>query len=236
MEKRQELYAGKAKSVYRTDDDDFVILCFRDDTSAFDGEKMEQLNRKGEVNNKFNAFIMEYLEKAGIPTHFERLLSANEALVKNLDMMPIECVVRNVASGSLCRRLGVKEGEELSPAIFEFFLKDDALHDPMINEYHIETFSWASKENVINMKEITFKVNNVLKELFSDAGMILVDYKLEFGLFKGKVVLGDEFSPDGCRLWDKKTRKKLDKDRFRQGLGGVIEAYEEVALRIGVTL
>jgi len=236
MEKRQELYAGKAKSVYRTDDDDFVILCFRDDTSAFDGEKMEQLNRKGEVNNKFNAFIMEYLEKAGIPTHFERLLSANEALVKNLDMMPIECVVRNVASGSLCRRLGVKEGEELSPAIFEFFLKDDALHDPMINEYHIETFSWASKENVIKMKEITFKVNTLLKELFSDAGMILVDYKLEFGLFKGKVVLGDEFSPDGCRLWDKKTRKKLDKDRFRQGLGGVIEAYEEVALRIGVTL
>ena len=236
MEKRQELYAGKAKSVYRTDDDDFVILCFRDDTSAFDGEKMEQLSRKGEVNNKFNAFIMEYLEKAGIPTHFERLLNANEALVKNMDMMPIECVIRNVASGSLCRRLGVKEGKELSPAVFEFFLKDDALHDPMINEYHIETFSWASKENVIKMKEITFKVNTVLKELFSDAGMILVDYKLEFGLFKGKVVLGDEFSPDGCRLWDKKTRKKLDKDRFRQGLGGVIEAYEEVALRIGVTI
>ena len=236
MEKRQELYAGKAKSVYRTDDDDFVILCFRDDTSAFDGEKMEQLSRKGAVNNKFNAFIMEYLEKAGVPTHFERLLSANEALVKNMDMMPIECVIRNVASGSLCRRLGVKEGQELSPAVFEFFLKDDALHDPMINEYHIETFNWASKENVNNMKELTFKVNTILKKLFSDAGMILVDYKLEFGLFKGKVVLGDEFSPDGCRLWDKKTRKKLDKDRFRQGLGGVIEAYEEVALRIGVTL
>ena len=236
MEKRQELYAGKAKSVYRTDDDDFVILCFRDDTSAFDGEKMEQLSRKGAVNNKFNAFIMEYLEKAGVPTHFERLLSANEALVKNLDMMPIECVIRNVASGSLCRRLGVKEGQELSPAVFEFFLKDDALHDPMINEYHIETFNWASKENVNNMKELTFKVNTILKKLFSDAGMILVDYKLEFGLFKGQVVLGDEFSPDGCRLWDKKTRKKLDKDRFRQGLGGVIEAYEEVALRIGVTI
>ena len=236
MEKRQELYAGKAKSVYKTDDDDFVIMCFRDDTSAFDGEKMEQLTRKGEVNNKFNAFIMEYLEKSGIPTHFERLLSANEVLVKKMEMMPIECVIRNVASGSLCRRLGVKEGQELSPAVFEFFLKDDALHDPMINEYHIETFSWASKENVIKMKQLTFKINTILKELFSDSGMILVDYKLEFGLFKGQVVLGDEFSPDGCRLWDKKTRKKLDKDRFRQGLGGVIEAYEEVALRIGVTL
>jgi|TARA_B110000196_G_scaffold316906_1_gene329096 phosphoribosylaminoimidazole-succinocarboxamide synthase len=236
MEKKQELYAGKAKSVYKTDDDDFVIMCFRDDTSAFDGEKMEQLTRKGEVNNKFNAFIMEYLEKSGIPTHFERLLSANEVLVKKMEMMPIECVIRNVASGSLCRRLGVKEGQELSPAVFEFFLKDDALHDPMINEYHIETFSWASKESVIKMKQLTFKINTILKELFSDSGMILVDYKLEFGLFKGQVVLGDEFSPDGCRLWDKKTRKKLDKDRFRQGLGGVIEAYEEVALRIGVTL
>jgi phosphoribosylaminoimidazole-succinocarboxamide synthase len=236
MEKRQELYAGKAKSVYKTDDDDFVIMCFRDDTSAFDGKKMEQLTRKGEVNNKFNAFIMEYLEKSGIPTHFERLLSANEVLVKKMEMMPIECVIRNVASGSLCRRLGVKEGQELSPAVFEFFLKDDALHDPMINEYHIETFSWASKESVNKMKQLTFKVNTILKELFSDSGMILVDYKLEFGLFKGQVVLGDEFSPDGCRLWDKKTRKKLDKDRFRQGLGGVIEAYEEVALRIGDTV
>ena len=236
MEKRQELFAGKAKSVYKTDDEDFVILSFRDDTSAFDGEKVEQLSRKGEVNNKFNAFIMEYLQKAGIPTHFERLLNANESLVKSMDMMPVECVVRNVASGSLCRRLGVEDGLELSPPVFEFFLKDDALHDPMINEYHIETFGWAKASDVETMKSLTFKVNDALKKLFSDAGMILVDYKLEFGLFKGKVILGDEFSPDGCRLWDAETNKKLDKDRFRQGLGGVIEAYEEVALRIGVPL
>jgi phosphoribosylaminoimidazole-succinocarboxamide synthase len=236
MEKRQELYAGKAKSVYLTDDDDFVILSFRDDTSAFDGEKVEQLSRKGEVNNKFNAFIMEYLNEAGIPTHFEKLLNANEALVKNMEMMPVECVVRNVASGSLCRRLGVEDGMALTPPVFEFFLKNDALHDPMINEYHIETFGWAKAEDVAKMKELTFKVNDALQKLFSDAGMILVDYKLEFGLFKGEVVLGDEFSPDGCRLWDAETRKKLDKDRFRQGLGGVIEAYEEVAHRIGVKL
>ena len=236
MEKRQELFAGKAKSVYETDDEDFVILSFRDDTSAFDGEKIEQLSRKGEVNNKFNAFIMEYLQKTGIPTHFERLLNANESLVKSMDMMPVECVVRNVASGSLCRRLGVEDGLELSPPVFEFFLKDDALHDPMINEYHIETFGWAKASDVETMKSLTFKVNDALKKLFSDAGMILVDYKLEFGLFKGKVILGDEFSPDGCRLWDAETNKKLDKDRFRQGLGGVIEAYEEVALRIGVPL
>jgi phosphoribosylaminoimidazole-succinocarboxamide synthase len=236
MEKRQELYAGKAKSVYKTDDDDFVILSFRDDTSAFDGEKVEQLSRKGEVNNKFNAFIMEYLANAGIPTHFEKLLSATESVVKNMQMIPVECVVRNVASGSLCRRLGVEDGMELNPPVFEFFLKNDALHDPMINEYHIETFGWAKADDVIKMKELTFKVNVELSKLFADAGMILVDYKLEFGLFKGDVVLGDEFSPDGCRLWDAETRKKLDKDRFRQGLGGVIEAYEEVAKRIGVTL
>jgi len=236
MEKRQELYAGKAKSVYLTDDEDFVILSFRDDTSAFDGEKVEQLSRKGEVNNKFNAFIMEQLQQAGIPTHFEKLLNANEALVKNMEMMPVECVVRNVAAGSLCRRLGVEDGMELNPPLFEFFLKNDALHDPMINEYHIETFGWASAEAVAKMKELTFKINDILSKLFADAGMILVDYKLEFGLFKGEVVLGDEFSPDGCRLWDAETRKKLDKDRFRQGLGGVIEAYEEVAKRIGVPL
>jgi phosphoribosylaminoimidazole-succinocarboxamide synthase len=236
MEKRQELFAGKAKSVYATDNDDYVILSFRDDTSAFDGEKIEQLNRKGEVNNKFNAFIMEYLAKVGIPTHFEKLLNENESLVKNMQMMPVECVVRNVASGSLCRRLGVEDGLELNPPVFEFFLKNDELHDPMINEYHIETFGWASTDSINKMKELTFKVNAKLSKLFDDAGMILVDYKLEFGLFKGDVVLGDEFSPDGCRLWDKETRKKLDKDRFRQGLGGVIEAYEEVARRIGVKL
>lgn len=236
MEKREQLYAGKAKSVYKTDDEDYVILSFRDDTSAFDGEKVEQLSRKGEVNNKFNAFIMEHLEKAGIPTHFERLLTANESVVKSMEMMPVECVVRNVASGSLCRRLGVEDGLELNPPVFEFFLKDDELHDPMINDYHIETFGWAKSEHVAEMKALTFKVNDSLQKLFGDAGMILVDYKLEFGLFKGEVVLGDEFSPDGCRLWDAETRKKLDKDRFRQGLGGVIEAYEEVALRIGVPL
>ena len=236
MEKRQELFAGKAKSVYATDDDDYVILSFRDDTSAFDGEKIEQLSRKGEVNNKFNAFIMDYLANAGIPTHFEQLLNTNESLVKNMKMMPVECVVRNVATGSLCRRLGVEDGLELSPPIFEFFLKNDELHDPMINDYHIETFGWATAGSVSKMKELTFKVNVELSKLFSDAGMILVDYKLEFGLFKGDVVLGDEFSPDGCRLWDADTHEKMDKDRFRQGLGGVIEAYEEVARRIGAPL
>lgn len=236
MEKKQELYSGKAKSVFATDDANYVVLSFRDDTSAFDGEKVEQLSRKGEVNNKFNAFIMQYLADNGIPTHFEKLLNNTESLVKSMKMIPVECVVRNVASGSLVRRLGVEDGMELNPPVFEFFLKNDALHDPMINEYHIATFGWAKSEDVNKMKALTFEVNKLLKKLFADAGMILVDYKLEFGLFNGEVYLGDEFSPDGCRLWDAETRKKLDKDRFRQGLGGVIEAYEEVAKRIGVPL
>jgi phosphoribosylaminoimidazole-succinocarboxamide synthase len=236
MQKREELYAGKAKSVYLTDDPDYLILEFRDDTSAFDGEKVEQLARKGMVNNHFNVFIMNKLAEAGIPVHVEKLLSDNQSLVKRLDMLPVECVVRNIAAGSLCRRLGVEEGMDLDPPTYELFLKNDALHDPMINESHAETFGWASAEQLARMKELTFQVNSVLKKLFTDAGMLLVDYKLEFGLFHGEVVLGDEFSPDGCRLWDAATREKLDKDRFRQGLGGVVEAYEEVAARLGIKL
>ena len=236
MEKRAELYAGKAKSVYTTDDPDKLILHFRDDTSAFDGERIEQLARKGMVNNRFNAFIMGKLQAAGIPTHFDQLLSDNEVLVKKMDMIPVECVVRNLSAGSLCRRLGVKEGQDLNPPTFEFFLKNDALHDPMVNESHIDTFGWATPAEVARMKTLTFEVNTVLKKLFIEGGMLLVDYKLEFGRFHGEVILGDEFSPDGCRLWDVTTREKLDKDRFRQGLGGVVEAYEEVARRLGLEL
>lgn len=234
MEKREQLYAGKAKSVFATDDPDRLVIVFRNDTSAFDGQKVEQLARKGMVNNKFNAFIMEKLQAAGIPTHFEKLLDEQEALVKRLDMIPLECVVRNVAAGSLCRRLGVKEGTELNPPTFELFLKNDALHDPMVNEYHARAFGWATDDQLDTMKTLTFRVNDVLKQLFAVAGMILVDYKLEFGLFRGEVVLGDEFSPDGCRIWDAQTREKLDKDRFRQDLGNVIESYELVGRRLGI--
>ena len=236
MQKRDELYAGKAKSVYLTDDPDRLILFFRNDTSAFDGEKIEQLDRKGEVNNRFNAFIMEKLAAAGIPTHYESLLSAQESVVKKLKMLPIECVVRNIAAGSICKRLGVKEGIDLNPPTFEFFLKNDELHDPMINDSHIRSFGWATQEQVDAMQSLTLQINGVLKQLFLDAGLLLVDFKLEFGDFHGQLMLGDEFSPDGCRLWDAQTRKKLDKDRFRQGLGGVVEAYEEVAQRLGVDL
>ncbi len=237
MEKRDELYRGKAKTVYFTDDSDKLILHFRNDTSAFDGEKIEQLERKGEVNNKFNHFIMTKLEEAGIATQVEALVSDTESLVKKLDMIPVECVVRNLSAGSLVRRLGVEEGKELNPPIFEFFLKNDALHDPMVNDYHILSFGWATEAQIAEMKALTFKVNSVLKALFDDAGMLLVDYKLEFGVDKdGNIVLGDEFTPDGCRLWDKETRKKMDKDRFRQGLGSVVETYIEVAERLGLSL
>ena len=235
MEKREELYAGKAKSVYATDDPDRLVLVFRNDTSAFDGKKVEKLDRKGAVNNQFNAFIMGKLAEAGIPTHFEKLLSPTEALVKRMQMIPLECVVRNFAAGSLVRRLGVTEGQALDPPTFELFLKNDALGDPMVNEYHARSFGWATEEQLAQMKALTFRVNDVLKKLFEDGSMLLVDYKLEFGVFHGEVILGDEFSPDGCRLWDKDTREKLDKDRFRQGLGNVVEAYEEVGRRLGIT-
>jgi len=234
--KCDELYSGKAKSVFETDQTDFLILHFRDDTSAFDGEKRQALARKGEVNNKFNAHIMEYLATRGVPTHFETLLNDRESLVKRLSMFPVECVVRNISAGSICKRLGVPEGKDLSPPTFEFFLKNDALHDPMINESHIETFGWANAAQVAAMKKLTLQANAALTELFAKAGILLVDYKLEFGDFHGEVVLGDEFTPDGCRLWDAETRKKLDKDRFRQGLGDVVEAYEEVARRLNVNL
>lgn len=236
MQKHAELYRGKAKTVYTTDNPDLLILEFRNDTSALDGERIEQFDRKGMVNNKFNHFIMGKLEAAGIPTQMERLLSDTEILVKKLDMVPVECVIRNRAAGSLVKRLGVEEGMVLNPPIFDLFLKNDAKHDPMINESYCETFGWVSRENLAEMKRLSYIANDVLFRLFDDAGLILVDFKLEFGLYKGQVVLGDEFSPDGSRLWDKETLDKMDKDRFRQSLGGLIEAYEEVARRLGVKL
>src|SRR5690606_4728745 len=201
-----------------------------------DGKKIEQLERKGMVNNRFNAFIMQKLQEAGVPTQFDRLLSDTECLVKKLDMIPVECVIRNYAAGSLVKRLGIEEGSELTPPTFELFLKDDAMGDPFINESHVVTFGWATAEQLQRMRELTFNVNDILKQLFDAAGLLLVDCKLQFGLFKGEVVLDDEVSRDGCHLCDKEPRKKKNKDRFRQGLGGDIEAYEEVARRLGVPL
>ncbi|ACY83943.1 phosphoribosylaminoimidazolesuccinocarboxamide synthase [Edwardsiella piscicida] len=236
MQKLAELYRGKAKTVYATEDPDLLILSFRNDTSALDGQRIEQFDRKGMVNNKFNHFIMSKLEAAGIPTQMERLLSDTDALVKKLEMVPVECVIRNRAAGSLVKRLGIEEGMPLNPPLFDLFLKNDAMHDPMVNESYCRTFGWVSDEHLAQMKALSYRANEVLSQLFDDAGLILVDFKLEFGLYKGQVVLGDEFSPDGSRLWDKATLAKMDKDRFRQNLGGLIEAYEEVAHRLGVPL
>ena len=236
MKRTGSLYSGKAKSLFLTENPKLLVMEFRDDTSAFDGERIEKLDRKGMVNNRFNAFVLEKLENAGVATHFEKLLSDTESLVKCLEMIPVECVIRNIATGSLCKRYGIDDGLELDPPTFEFFLKDDARHDPLINDYHIQSFGWASPAEAEVMKKVTFRVNDVLGELFRSEGMILVDFKVEFGRFEGELLLGDEFTPDGCRLWDMETRKKLDKDRFRRGLGGVVEAYEEVAARLGVDL
>lgn len=231
-----ELYRGKAKTVYATADADLLLMHYRDDTSAFDGEKKAALARKGMVNNHINAFIMGKLAAAGVPTHLVRVVGADESLVRRLDMVPVECVVRNVAAGSLVRRLGVTEGLALDPPLYELFLKNDALHDPMISEDHALAFGWASAQDLARMRELSLKVNAVLKPLFAAAGITLVDYKLEFGRCGGELLLGDEFTPDGCRLWDAASGERLDKDRFRRDLGGVVEAYEEVARRLGVDL
>ena len=233
-EKQNLISEGKAKSLFETSIANELLMVYRDDTSAFDGKKKEALSGKGSINNKFNGFIMEYLESEGIATHFVELINETDSLVKRLDMAPVECVVRNVAAGSICKRLGLEEGIDLNPPTFEFFYKDDDLGDPMINEYHIKSFGWATEDQVEQMQVKTFEVNNALKKLFSDAGMILVDYKLEFGDFKGQLLLGDEFTPDGCRVWDAETREKLDKDRFRQDLGDVVESYQIMAKRLGV--
>jgi len=236
MKRIHELYSGKAKTLYETDTDNVLIVHFRDDTSAFDGLKVKQLARKGMVNNYFNAYIMNYLQEQGIPNHFIELLSDTESVVRKLNMIPVECVIRNIAAGSICKRLGIQEGTELKKPIFEFFLKNDALHDPMINESHILTFGWASESEITAMKALTFKVNDLLRPLFLKANILLVDYKLEFGRFEHEIMLGDEFTPDGCRLWDVETREKLDKDRFRRDMGNVIESYEVAAHRLGIAL
>lgn len=234
VEKGKLINSGKAKSLYESSNPDFYIMHYRDDTSAFDGVKKESLEGKGKTNNKFNSFIMLILEKEGVATHFEELLSDTESLVKKLEMVPVECVIRNVTAGGICKRLGLEEGLDLDPPTFEFFYKNDELHDPMINDYHIKSFGWASEQQIEEMKIKTFQVNHILKGLFSKAGMILVDYKLEFGSFKGELLLGDEFTPDGCRVWDSETREKLDKDRFRQDLGNVVESYQTIAKKLGI--
>ncbi len=230
------LYSGKAKTIYETDHPEEFVLEFRDDTSRFNGEKIEKLARKGMVNNYFNAYIMDYLQKSGVKTHFIKKLSDTTSLVRRLEMIPVECVVRNRAAGSMCKRLGIEEGVELKQEVFEFFLKDDALGDPLINDSHILAFDLATEMDMSCMRTLSYEVNQALEPLFADAGMILVDFKLEFGRVGDDLILGDEFTPDGCRIWDKQSQEKLDKDRFRRDLGNVVESYEIVAKRLGIDI
>ena len=237
MEKIKELTKGKAKSLFTTSNDDHLIMHFSDDTSAFDGKKKEALLGKGTINNQFNAFIMEHLKENNVETHLIDVLNTSDSLVYKLNMFPIECVIRNRASGSICRRLGTEDGLIFELPLFEFFLKDDDLGDPLINDEHIISFGWASIDQIKEMKSLTYKINTILSKLFLDSGLILVDFKVEFGVFKdSKILLADEFTPDGCRLWDSKTMKKMDKDRFRQGLGDVVESYHQVADRLGMNV
>ena len=236
IEKLNLISEGKAKSLYETSEPSELLMIYRDDTSAFDGKKKEALKGKGEINNKFNAFIMEYLSNNGVETHFLELVEKNESLVKRLDMLPVECVVRNIATGSLCRRLGVEEGVKFEDPLFEFFLKDDDLGDPLINDNHITAFGWGTEQEITEMKEITFKINHLLCKLFREAGLVLVDYKVEYGRSERSLILGDEFTPDGCRIWDAETGESLDKDRFRKDLGDVVESYQIVAHRLGISL
>ena len=237
MEKIKELTKGKAKSLFTTSNDDQLIMHFSDDTSAFDGKKKEALLGKGTINNQFNAFIMEHLKENNVETHLIEVLNTSDSLVYKLNMFPIECVIRNRASGSICRRLGTEDGLIFESPLFEFFLKDDDLGDPLINDEHIISFGWASIDQIKEMKSLTYKINTILSKLFLDSGLILVDFKVEFGVFKdSKILLADEFTPDGCRLWDSKTMKKMDKDRFRQGLGDVVESYHQVADRLGMNV
>ena len=236
MQKGELLYSGKAKSLFATKDNDQVIVEFRDDATAFDGAKKAALSEKGATNNAFNVHFMTLLGQHDIKTHFVEKIDATHSLFKRLEMIPIECVVRNVAAGSLCIRYGIEEGVNFSPAEFEFFLKNDELHDPLINRSHIITLGYATDAELDQLQTLTLKVNDVLLTEFDKAGLQLVDFKLEFGRHGDELVLGDEISPDGCRIWDKNTQDKLDKDRFRQDLGDVIESYQVAAKRLGVAV
>jgi phosphoribosylaminoimidazole-succinocarboxamide synthase len=237
--RRKVLYEGKAKIIYEGTEPGTFIQYFKDDATAGDGAKKAVLAGKGVLNNRISAHIMTKLEGIGVPTHFLKSLNMREQLVRQVEIIPLEVVVRNIAAGSLTRRLGIKEGTYLPNPIIEFFYKKDELHDPMVNEQHIITFGWADPYELEEIIGQAYRVNDYLNELFAGIGLKLVDFKLEFGRLWGEydelyIILADEISPDNCRLWDANTNEKLDKDRFRQDLGGVVEGYQEIAKRLGL--
>ena len=228
MEKREQLYEGKAKKVYATDDPELVIVSYKDDATAFNGQKKGTISGKGVINNRMSNYLFRRLEQKGIPTHFVEELSDRETLVKHVQIVPLEVIVRNVAAGSFAKRLGVEEGKQLLSPTLEFSYKNDELGDPFINDYYALALGLATREEIDRITEMAFAVNDFLKEFFRQVGVLLVDFKLEFGRFGGQIVLADEISPDTCRLWDIRTHEKLDKDRFRRDMGGVEEAYREI--------
>jgi phosphoribosylaminoimidazole-succinocarboxamide synthase len=232
MEKREQIYEGKAKRVYLTDDPDLVIQYFKDDATAFNAKKRGTIPSKGVVNNRMSETCFRLLEGAGVPTHFVERLNDRDMLVKRLDIIPVETVVRNVIAGSLAKRLGLEEGKALAAPIVEYYYKSDPLDDPMINEWHVTVLGMATAAELQTLTDLALKTNEVLRAFLESKGLLLVDMKLEFGRHHGQILLGDEICPDTCRLWDLATRKKLDKDRFRQDLGGVEEAYQEVYQRV----
>jgi len=234
MEKGAKLYEGKAKILYQAGDDpNLLIQYFKDDATAFNAQKKGTIGDKGIMNNRISSHLFQLLQKAGVPTHFVRQLSEREMLVKKVTIVPVEVVVRNVVAGSLAKRFGVEEGGVLAEPVLEYYYKDDALGDPMINEDHIRVFNMATDDEMTVIRNLALRVNGVLKDFFSQRGIILVDFKLEFGRdSQGWILLADEVTPDGCRLWDAKTHEKLDKDRFRRDLGKVEEAYAEVLHRV----
>lgn len=232
MEKLEQLYEGKAKKVFKTDNEDLYIVEYKDDATAFNGVKKGTIADKGVVNNKMSALLFKMLEEKGIPTHFVELINDREQVVKAVKIVPLEVIVRNVAAGSLSKRLGLEEGVVMKETVLEFSYKDDDLGDPMINEYHIKAIELATDEQVAIIKKYALKVNEILVEYFLEKGLKLIDFKLEFGIHKGEIILADEISPDTCRLWDKETNKKMDKDRFRRDLGDVESTYQEVLGRL----
>ncbi|MDR1058785.1 MAG: phosphoribosylaminoimidazolesuccinocarboxamide synthase [Treponema sp.] len=229
-----QLYEGKAKKVYAADQDDLVVIHYKDDATAFNGEKKGQIEDKGVMNNKISSGLFELLEKSGVPTHFVSRLNDRDMLCKRVSIVPLEVIIRNVAAGSMAKRLGLAEGTALRTTVFEISYKDDALGDPLINDYHAVAIGASTFEEIEEIKTLAFRVNEVLSAFFLKRGIRLIDFKLEFGrLPAGGLVLADEISPDTCRFWDAKTNEKLDKDRFRRDLGNVKEAYIEILNRIG---
>lgn len=230
------LYEGKAKQVYATSDPDIVLMKYKDDATAFNGAKKGTINNKGLINNRITDMLFALLEKEGVPTHLVKKEDDRTVLVKKLDMLPVEVVVHNLVAGSMAKRLGLEEGIVLPSPILELYYKNDDLQDPLINDYHALVMGWLNRDQLNTINEQAFTINQILQQFFDKIGIILVDFKLEFGLFKGQVLLGDEISPDTCRLWDKQSLYKLDKDRFRRGLGKEEEAYQEVVRRIETAL